>query len=173
MRWTLERSVSTVSVARMSKAASMMPSFVVPYSAVGECSTASRRPTWSPWRSQARRRVGAAGRSVSWRTDWSSSAVLTRSRMRLSVERSIKTEPKPWLIKIWCIPPNPEFVWKLEDVLEVYKRPYDPLRPVVCMDETSKQLVGETRLPDAAPGRPRRVEYEYQRKGVTDLFRFF
>ena len=77
---------------------------------------------------------------------------------------------------MWCIPPkaNAEFVWKMEDVLEVYKRPYDPLRPVVCMDETSKQLIGETRSPvDAAPGRPRRMDYEYERKGVADLFMFF
>ena len=77
---------------------------------------------------------------------------------------------------MWCIPPkaNAEFVWKMEDVLQVYKRPYDPLRPVVCMDETSKQLIGETRLPvDAAPGQPRRVDYEYERKGVADLFMFF
>jgi hypothetical protein len=62
----------------------------------------------------------------------------------------------------------------MEDVLEVYKRPYDRLRPVVCMDETSKQLIGETRQPvDAAPGKPRRVDYEYERKGVADLFMFF
>jgi len=83
---------------------------------------------------------------------------------------------KPWLVKMWCIPPkaNAEFVWKMEDVLEVYKRPYDPLRPVVCMDETSKQLIGETRVPlEAAPGQPRRVDYEYERKGVADLFMFF
>ena len=77
---------------------------------------------------------------------------------------------------MWCIPPkaNAEFVWKMEDVLHVYKRPYDPLRPVVCMDETSKQLIRETRLPvDVAPGQPRRVDYEYERKGVADLFMFF
>jgi hypothetical protein len=77
---------------------------------------------------------------------------------------------------MWCIPPkaNAEFVWKMEDVLQVYKRPYDPLRPVVCMDETSKQLIGEIRLPvDGAPGQPRRVDYEYERKGVADLFMFF
>jgi DDE superfamily endonuclease len=77
---------------------------------------------------------------------------------------------------MWCIPPhaNAEFVWKMEDVLEVYKRPYDRLRPVVCMDETSKQLIGETRQPvDAVPGQPRRVDYEYERKGVADLFLFF
>ena len=69
---------------------------------------------------------------------------------------------------MWCIPPdaNPEFVWKMEDVLEVYKRPYDPLRPVVCMDETSKQLIGETRQPvDLAPGQPRRVTTNTSAKG--------
>ena len=76
---------------------------------------------------------------------------------------------------MWCIPPdaNAEFVWRMEDVLEVYRRPYDPLRPVVCMDETSKQLIAETRCPqDAEPGRERRVDYEYERKGVADLFLF-
>jgi DDE superfamily endonuclease len=75
-----------------------------------------------------------------------------------------------------CIPPDAdaEFVWKMEDVLEVYRRPYDPLRPVVCMDETSKQLIAEARCPqEAEPGRERRVDYEYERKGVADLFLFF
>jgi hypothetical protein len=77
---------------------------------------------------------------------------------------------------MWCIPPdaNAESVWKMEDVLEVYRRPYDPHRPVVCMDETSKQLIAETRRPqEAEPGRERRVDYEYERKGVADLFLFF
>ena len=61
----------------------------------------------------------------------------------------------------------------MEDVLEVYKRPYNPLRPVICMDETSKQLIAETRTPlNAEPGQPRRVDYEYERKGVADLFMF-
>ena len=76
---------------------------------------------------------------------------------------------------MWCIPPDAdaEFVWRMEDVLEVYRRPYDPLRPVVCMDETSKQLIAETRPPqEAEPGRERRVDYEYERKGVADLFLF-
>ncbi|MGZ3390968.1 MAG: IS630 family transposase [Isosphaeraceae bacterium] len=94
-----------------------------------------------------------------------------------TIRRTLKkNELKPWLVKMWCIPPkaNAEFVWKMEDVLHVYKRPYDPLRPVVCMDETSKQLIRETRLPvDVAPGQPRRVDYEYERKGVADLFMFF
>jgi hypothetical protein len=77
---------------------------------------------------------------------------------------------------MWCIPPkaNAEFVWRMEDVLEVYKRPYDPLYPVVCMDESSKQLVAEVRQPQAAKSkRVRRVDYEYERKGVCNLFMFF
>jgi hypothetical protein len=61
----------------------------------------------------------------------------------------------------------------MEDVLELYHQPYDPARPLVCMDETSKQLVGETRTPIAAgPGRPRRIDYEYERRGTADLFMF-
>jgi hypothetical protein len=59
----------------------------------------------------------------------------------------------------------------MEDVLEVYHRDYDPARPVVCLDETSKQLVGETRPPvAAAPGRPERVDHEYERRGTANLF---
>lgn len=61
----------------------------------------------------------------------------------------------------------------MEDVLELYQEPYDPARPVVCMDETNKQLVAETRAPVAAgPGRPRRVDYEYERRGTADVFLF-
>lgn len=62
----------------------------------------------------------------------------------------------------------------MEEVLEVYQRPYDPQRPQVCMDETSKQLLADTRpLLPAQPGVPERVDYEYQREGVADLFMFF
>lgn len=61
----------------------------------------------------------------------------------------------------------------MEDVLALYHEPYDPARPLVCMDETSKQLVGETRTPVAAgPGRPQRIDYEYERRGTADLFMF-
>jgi uncharacterized small protein (DUF1192 family) len=61
----------------------------------------------------------------------------------------------------------------MEGVLELYREPYDPARPVVCMDETSKQLVGETRTAIAAsPGRPRRIDYEYERRGTADIFIF-
>ncbi len=62
----------------------------------------------------------------------------------------------------------------MEDVLEVYKRPYDPAHPQVCMDEISKQLVSETRQPlPAQPGQPQRYDYEYRREGVCNLFIFF
>ena len=62
----------------------------------------------------------------------------------------------------------------MEDVLEVYTRTYDPKRPQVCMDETSKQLVGECREPlPAQPGQPERFDYEYVRNGVCNLFMFF
>ena len=74
------------------------------------------------------------------------------------------------------IPPqaNAEFVCAMEDVLEVYTRPYDPRRPQVCVDETSKQLVAETRPPiPAAPGQPERVDYEYERQGTANLFMVF
>lgn len=62
----------------------------------------------------------------------------------------------------------------MEDVLDVYKRPYDRKRPVVCLDETSKQLIGETRQAvPAAPGRPAREDSEYVRNGVANLFMVF
>lgn len=73
------------------------------------------------------------------------------------------------------IPPeaNAEFVWRMEDVLDVYTRPYDPQCPQVCMDEMSKQLVGEVRTPvTMAPGQPEREDYEYERNGVANLFMF-
>jgi hypothetical protein len=57
----------------------------------------------------------------------------------------------------------------MEDVLDVYQRPYDPLNPVVCIDETNKQLVIETRVP-CEPGQPEKVDYEYERNGVANVF---
>ena len=62
----------------------------------------------------------------------------------------------------------------MEDILEVYQRPHDPERPLVCLDETSKQLIAETRLPIAAkPGQPGRHDYEYRRNGTANLFMMF
>jgi hypothetical protein len=76
---------------------------------------------------------------------------------------------------MWCIPPEQDaaFVCRMEQVLEVYQRPYDPRRPVVCMDEQPKQLIAEVNpaLP-AAPGQPARVDYEYVREGVCVVWMF-
>lgn len=83
---------------------------------------------------------------------------------------------KPWLKKEWCIPPkaNAQFVYHMEDVLDVYKRPADPICPLVCFDESPAQLVSETRLPlPMLPGQPERYDYEYRREGVANLFMFF
>jgi hypothetical protein len=76
---------------------------------------------------------------------------------------------------MWCIPAedNAEFVCAMENVLEVYHRPYSPSQPVVCMDETNTQLIAETRAPLAvAPGQPPCFDYEYERHGTMDLFMF-
>jgi len=64
-----------------------------------------------------------------------------------------------------------DFVAAMENVLDVYKRPYNPAFPVVCMDETPKQLIRETRTPiSVAPGRAQRHDYEYERCGVCNIF---
>lgn len=76
---------------------------------------------------------------------------------------------------MWCIPPAQDaaFVAQMEQVLEVYQRPYDPRFPVVNMDEQHKQLIRETHpsIP-AAPGRPERVDYEYIREGSCVVWMF-
>jgi DDE superfamily endonuclease len=77
---------------------------------------------------------------------------------------------------MWCIPAQAdgEFVYHMEDVLDVYQRPYDPLHPSVCMDELSKQLVGEVTDPlPLEAGQPPRVDYEYVRNGTSNVFMFF
>jgi hypothetical protein len=83
-------------------------------------------------------------------------------------------ELKPWQEKMWCIPQvDAEYVARMEDVLDLYAQPPDPLRPVVCFDETSRQLIGEARVPvPAAPGQPARVDYEYVRNGTANVFLF-
>src|SRR3982074_1814326 len=69
---------------------------------------------------------------------------------------------------------NSAFVAAMEDVLAVYPRPRDPDRPLVCVDETSKQLLAETRVPiPMKPGRPARCDYEYERNGTANLFMMF
>ena len=80
---------------------------------------------------------------------------------------------KPWIKKQWCIPTpaDADFVYHMEDILEVYTRSYDPARPQVCMDEINTQLLADTResLP-MEPGKPVREDYEYERQGVCNIF---
>lgn len=71
------------------------------------------------------------------------------------------------------MPPNAcgDFVWRMEDVIQTYMRPYDEKRPVVCFDEASRQLFGEVRpLQPARPGRHAKADYEYERKGTCNQF---
>jgi transposase len=93
-----------------------------------------------------------------------------RETIRLVLKEN---ELKPWLKKRFCIPPeaNEEFVYNMEDVLDVYHRPYDPRFPQICMDEGSKQLLGEVQEPiPMTKGAPKREDYEYEREGVFNIF---
>ncbi len=83
-------------------------------------------------------------------------------------------ELKPWQEKMWCIPKvDAEFVACMEDVLALYAEPPDESRPVVCFDETPRQLIGEERVPvRAEPGKRRRFDYEYVRNGTSNVFMF-
>jgi hypothetical protein len=94
-----------------------------------------------------------------------------------TVRQTLKAnELKPWLKKEWCIPPeqNGEFVGQMEDILDVYRRPLDPKRPLVCLDEMPYQLISETRSPQPLrPGQPRGYDYEYKREGVANIFMVF
>jgi transposase len=93
-----------------------------------------------------------------------------REVIRLVLKRN---ELKPWLTKRFCIPPeaNEEFIYHMEDILDVYQRPYDPRFPQICMDEGSKQLLGEIQEPiPMSKDKPKREDYEYEREGVFDIF---
>lgn len=81
---------------------------------------------------------------------------------------------KPWQQKMWCIPKvNAEYVARMENVLDLYAEAPDPRRPVVCFDETPRQLIGEKRVPiRREPGKPDRVDYEYIRNGTANVFMF-
>ncbi len=78
-------------------------------------------------------------------------------------------------IEYWVIPPeaDAEFVAGMEDVLDVYAKPYDSGCPVICMDEQPVQLLKETRTPiPATPKHAKRVDYEYERAGTANIFMF-
>ena len=94
---------------------------------------------------------------------------LSRETVR---RRLAENEIKPWREKMWCVPKiDGEYVARMEDVLDLYAERPDPARPVVCLDESPVQLIGEVREPiAAAPGQIERVDYEYRRNGTLNLF---
>ena len=94
---------------------------------------------------------------------------LSRETVR---RRLAENELKPWREKMWCVPKiDGEYVARMEDVLDLYAEPPDPARPVVCLDESPVQLIGEVRAPiPAAPGQIEQVDYEYRRNGTLNLF---
>ena len=80
---------------------------------------------------------------------------------------------KPWKVVSWVIPPaqNSPFVAQMEQVLDVYKRPYNSDFPIVCMDESPKQMIKETKIPmPMRPGSDAKVDFEYERCGVANIF---
>jgi transposase len=141
----------------------------------------------------APRKLGASDESIliavacskppAGRAKWTMQ-LLADEIVRLTVHESVSAETirrrlremplKPWQEKMWCIPTiNAEYVARMEDVLEIYAEAPDPRRPVVCFDETPRQLIGEERMPiPAEPGKPRRVDYEYVRNGTANVFMF-
>ena len=117
---------------------------------------------------------GRGGRSTCWPIGWSSCRSSTRSP-RDRAAGAKKNDLQPHIQVGWVIPPTQdgEYVACMEDVLAVYQQPPSPTAPLVCMDERPVQLVNETRCPvPAAPGRPRRVDYESERAGTANLFLF-
>ncbi|MGH7212363.1 MAG: IS630 family transposase [Acetobacteraceae bacterium] len=96
---------------------------------------------------------------------------LSRETVR---RRLAENQLKPWRQDMWCIPHvDGTYVARMEDVLDIYAETPDKQRPVVCFDESPTQLIDEVRQPiAAAPGRPRRYDYEYRRNGTVNLFVF-
>jgi transposase len=125
----------------------------------------------------------ACTKAPAGRACWTLS-LLADEMVRLTDHRSISSETirrrlaenelKPWQKKMWCIPKvDAEFVARMEDVLDLYAEAPDENRPVVCFDETPRQLIGEARVPIAArPGKTARRDYEYVRNGTANVFMF-
>jgi transposase len=125
----------------------------------------------------------ACSKPPAGRARWTLS-LLADEMVRLTKHRSLSAatvgrrlaekELKPWQEKMWCIPKvDAEFVARMEDVLDLYAEESDERYPVVCFDETPRQLIGESRVPVAArPGKPARFDYEYVRNGTANVFMF-
>jgi len=102
-----------------------------------------------------------------------------RSISRATVARRLReVDLKPWQQRMWCIPAiNREFLTRMEDVITLYVQRTTPRMPVVCFDETPIQLLDDVRTPVCAllgwrghPGRRRRFDYEYRRRGTANVF---
>jgi transposase len=96
---------------------------------------------------------------------------ISRESVRLMLK---KNDLKPWQKQEWCIPKiDADYVWRMEDVLELYGDPFNESQPVVCFDETPCQLIEESRhsIPMKS-GYPLRQDYEYKRKGTVNIFLF-
>ena len=94
---------------------------------------------------------------------------ISREQIRIILQEH---DLKPWQEKMWCIGDlNEEYIEKMEDVLDVYERPYDEANPVICVDEKPVPLIADTRerLP-AEPGSVRKIDYEYERNGSVNVF---
>jgi transposase len=125
----------------------------------------------------------ACSKPPSGRAHWTLQ-LLADEMVRLTVHKTLSAETvrrrlsemqlKPWQQKMWCIPKvDPEFVARMEDVLALYGEPPDERRPVVCFDESPRQLIGEERVPvSAEPGKRKRYDYEYVRNGTANIFMF-
>jgi transposase len=125
----------------------------------------------------------ACSKPPSGRAHWTLQ-LLADEVVRLTVHTKVSAETirrrlgemqlKPWQEKMWCIPKvDAEFVARMEDVLALYAELPDERRPVVCFDETPRQLIGEERVPvQAEPGKRARYDYEYVRNGTANVFMF-
>ncbi|GHV97577.1 IS630 family transposase [Lactobacillus nasalidis] len=101
--------------------------------------------------------------------------ILDEPISREAIRRTLKKQLRPHRSDYWCLPKkeDPEFIACMEDVLDVYKFPYDPKVPVVCMNEKPYQLLGEVRDSWAMrPGDNKKVDSEYVRKGTCSIFAF-
>lgn len=100
--------------------------------------------------------------------------ILEEPLSRATVGRVLKNnELRPHLSEYWCIPPDEDadFVANMEDILDVYQMPYDPLRPLWCMDEKPYQILGNSREPiPMKPGSTGKVDSEYVRNGTASIF---
>ena len=114
---------------------------------------------------------------------WTLDLIAEEAQKRNLIERSISRETvrvilqehdlKPWQEKMWCIGElDAEYLRKMEDVLDVYERPFDGENPVVCLDETPVPLIGDARerLTPAGPGERLKKDYEYERNGSVNVF---